>query len=82
MSVDHWSGPNGCHEDCPACQSKATARVATPRDNDLAWMLDLLKAAAVRVTLANKEGDSILSAWLPDALAAIAKAEGQCHSQS
>ena len=40
-------------------------------------LLDALKAAVLRVTLANAEGegDPILSAWLPDALAAIAKAE-------
>ncbi len=21
MSIDHWSSPNGCHEDCPACKA-------------------------------------------------------------
>lgn len=38
-------------------------------------LLDALKAAVLRVELANAEGDPILSAWLPDAWAAIAKAE-------
>jgi len=33
--------------------------------------LELLKMAAARIMIANDEGDPILSAWLPDALAAI-----------
>jgi hypothetical protein len=40
-------------------------------------LLDLLEAAVARVQLANEEGDSILSAWLPDALSAIANAKGE-----
>lgn len=40
-------------------------------------LLDLLKSAVARVQIANEEGQSILSAWLPDAIAAIAKAEGK-----
>jgi hypothetical protein len=39
-------------------------------------LLALLKYAVLRVKLANEEGNPILSAWLPDAEAAIAKAEG------
>lgn len=35
-------------------------------------VVDLLKAAIARVELANREGNPILSAWLPDAKAAIA----------
>jgi hypothetical protein len=38
-------------------------------------LLDTLKAAVARIELANKEGNPILSAWLPDAKAIIAKAE-------
>lgn len=34
---------------------------------------DLLAAAVARVKLANEEGDMILSAWLPDAEALLAK---------
>lgn len=40
-------------------------------------LLDILKAAVARVKIANYEGDPILSAWLPDAESAIAKAEGR-----
>jgi hypothetical protein len=40
-------------------------------------LLDLLKSAIARIQIANEEGESILSAWLPDAIAAIAKAEGK-----
>ena len=40
-------------------------------------LLTVLRAAVARVELANREGDPILSAWLPDAQAAIAKAEGR-----
>jgi hypothetical protein len=39
-------------------------------------LLDLLEAAVARVQIANEEGNSILSAWLPDALSALAKAKG------
>ena len=38
-------------------------------------LLDILKAAAARIELANAEGDNILSAWLPDARAAITQTE-------
>ena len=38
-------------------------------------LLAALKAAALRIRLANSEGQPILSAWLPDAEAAIAAAE-------
>lgn len=37
-------------------------------------LLHQLQMAVVRVELANREGDPILSAWLPGARAAIAKA--------
>ena len=40
-------------------------------------ILDALRAAVARVELANREGNPILSAWLPGARAAIAKAEGR-----
>jgi hypothetical protein len=39
-------------------------------------LLEILKSAVARIEIANEEGDRILSAWLPDARAAIAKAEG------
>lgn len=41
-----------------------------------AELLECLEAAVARVELANKEEDPILSAWLPDAKRAIAKAKG------
>ena len=40
-------------------------------------LLSALEAAVARVQIANEEGDPILSAWLPDALSAIAKAKGE-----
>lgn len=40
-------------------------------------LLAALRFAVARVQIANDEGDPILSAWLPDARAAIAKAEGR-----
>lgn len=43
-------------------------------------LLETLKLAVARVKLANDEGDPILSAWLPGALATIAKAEGRAAS--
>jgi len=38
-------------------------------------MRDLLEAAIIRVELANKEGDKILSAWLNDARDVLARAD-------
>ena len=40
-------------------------------------LLDLLEAAVARVQIANEEGESILSAWLPDALSTLRKAKGE-----
>ena len=40
-------------------------------------LLDLLEAAVARVQIANDEGNPILSAWLPDALATLRKAKGE-----
>ena len=40
-------------------------------------LLATLRFAVARVEIANEQGDPILSAWLPDARAAIAKAEGR-----
>ncbi len=40
-------------------------------------ILDCLRLAVARVELANQEGSPIMSAWLIDARAAIAKAEGE-----
>lgn len=39
-------------------------------------MREALEAAVARVELANAEGNSIMSAWLPDAKAALALAKG------
>ena len=44
-------------------------------EDEKAVLLDILKAAAARIELANAEGDNILSAWLPDARAAITQTE-------
>lgn len=27
MSIEHWSSPNGCHEDCPACAAEETLHI-------------------------------------------------------
>ena len=40
-------------------------------------LVEALQAAVARIEVANKEGDPILSAWLPDARAALAKARGE-----
>ena len=39
-------------------------------------LVEALRAAVARVGLANDEGDPILSAWLPDAKALLARLEG------
>lgn len=43
-------------------------------------LLETLKFAVARVTLANDEGNSILSAWLPGAQAIISKADGRADA--
>jgi len=43
-------------------------------------LLARLNFAAARIELANSEGDAILSAWLPDARAAIASAKREVHA--
>ena len=40
-------------------------------------LLDTLEAAIGRIEIANAEGDPILSAWLPDAKATVARAKGE-----
>lgn len=40
-------------------------------------LLDLMRSAVARIEQANAEGNPILSAWLTDARAAIAKATGE-----
>ena len=40
-------------------------------------MIDLIRAAVARVELANREGNTILSAWLADAHALISRLEGE-----
>ncbi|PPQ35153.1 hypothetical protein [Rhodoblastus acidophilus] len=43
-------------------------------------LLAQLTFAAARIELANSEGDAILSAWLPDARAAITSAKREVHA--
>lgn len=55
---------------------------ADPLCDAASELLETLKLAVARVRLANDEGDPILSAWLPGALATIAKAEGRAASRN
>jgi len=72
-------GPSGEQVACllPAMldnqENKANARLiaAAPA------LLEALQVAVLRVELANKEGDPILSAWLSEARQAIAQATGE-----
>jgi len=43
----------------------------------IADLCDLLHTAIARVQIANAEGDPILSAWLPDARAALAQVDSR-----
>ncbi len=53
---------------------------ADPLHDAAPELLVALKFAVARVRLANAEGNPILSAWLPDADATIAKAEGRAEA--
>lgn len=44
-------------------------------------MLEALREAVARVTLANSEGSPILSAWLPDAAAILSRIDGTPTAQ-
>jgi hypothetical protein len=44
-------------------------------------MLEALREAVARVALANEEGEPILSAWLPDARAILARIDGTPTAQ-
>ena len=53
---DHWSSPDGCHEDCPACLDEAThAPFTTPdgRGGEV-WQLALGEQCNAMMTLATK----------------------------
>jgi len=70
---------NGCITEIPNRgngrnydENQANARLIASAPD----LLLLLKQAVARVEIANAEGNPILSAWLQDARAALAKAEG------
>lgn len=63
----------GCFETTEKEEQEANATLISAAPE----MLAALQQAVARVELANAEGDQILSAWLPEARAAIAKAEGR-----
>lgn len=52
------------------------------RNTHVADVCDALLTAIRRVELANSEGDPILSAWLPDARAALARVDSRAIAQS
>ena len=69
MTQSHTPGPLGTTDNrCNWCGQPVNAEQLN------ADLLHQLHMAVVRVELANREGDPILSAWLPGARAAIAKA--------
>ena len=73
------------HGDKNPCGLSRTLRAITdPQHEENAQLfaaapalLEALQVAILRVELANKEGDPILSAWLPEARQAIAQATGE-----
>jgi len=57
-----------------------TLMAADPLRNAAPELLEAHKFAVARVRLANDEGNSILSAWLPNAQATISKADGHADA--
>ena len=41
--LNHWSSPNGCHEDCPACAAETVANEAAEAAEDATAATPLLK---------------------------------------
>lgn len=64
-----------CTDEARAEVCRRIADILAPGHADLR---NSLRCAVARVELANAEGDPILSAWLPGARAAIAKATEGC----
>lgn len=56
-----------------ADENRANARLIAAAPE----LMELLETAVLRIAMANAEGVPILSAWLPEAQAAIARARGQ-----
>ncbi len=94
MTAHHTPGPYGI---TPAFNRKHAFVVSELTNEPLAQVYNLknaglfaaaplllaaLEFAAARIELANKEGDAILSAWLPDARTAIARADGTIGDDS
>lgn len=75
MSIDHGTQYEVArvHNEKFTEEANRANRVLIKSAPDL---LDSLKAAVARVEIANAEGNPILSAWLPDAKALIAHADG------
>lgn len=61
------------------CPSEAEALANVALASAAPDLLEELKTAVARVEIANAEGNPILSAWLPGARLAIAKAEGRAE---
>ena len=36
--MEHWSSPNGCHEDCPACASETKKLVQVYIEKQKGWV--------------------------------------------
>ena len=71
IAAMHTGQPEGHPRHEPTAGENARLMIAAPA------LLAALEAAVLRVEMANKDGDPILSAWLPDARAAVAAAQGQ-----
>jgi len=65
-------------EICPEHRwtAKELAELFANAVNSFDAMREALEQAIARIELANREGDPIMSAWLPDAKAALALAKG------
>ena len=60
---------------CPVCGHTKAGFLHCPMHEAAPDLLAALEAMVARVEIANKEGDPIMSAWLPDARAVIARAK-------
>ncbi len=70
--IGHGTKPDPWHiHQCPT--HAAAPRVA----REHAELVDTLRAAISRTEIANRGGDSILSAWLADARTLLAQIEGE-----
>lgn len=82
VDVEHWSGPSGCHPDCPACKTRSAAQ-HTPgpwfigKNNPLHQTDVLDERGDLIARVASNVEDANLIAAAPDLLESLIGEHGE-----